>query len=62
MTETTRADVVIGSESWLTPDINSTEVFPSGYRAYRRDRPNRKGGGVFILVADKYDSWEPEFF
>jgi hypothetical protein len=44
------SDVVIGTESWLAPDISDSEIFPLGYRIYRRDRPLRKGGGVFIAV------------
>ena len=47
----TMPDIVIGTESWLSPDINSTEVFPPNYNVYRKDR-NRHGGGVFILVSN----------
>jgi hypothetical protein len=60
MLETTRADVIIGSESWLNPEIASSEVFPPGFNVYRRDRPRGTGGGVFILVSDNLDSREPE--
>ena len=44
------ADVVIGTESWLTEDISDSEVFPPGYKIYRRDRSDRTGGGVFLAV------------
>ncbi|KAL8567466.1 hypothetical protein ACOMHN_010057 [Nucella lapillus] len=53
---TTDADIIIGTESWLDSSINSNEVFPTGYVAYRRDRPSGKHGGVFILVSTKLES------
>ena len=34
----TKPDIVFGTESWLTPDIHNSEIFPSGYNAYRKDR------------------------
>ena len=41
-----QADVEIGSESWLNSSIKSSEVFPDGFNAYRRDRPDGRGAGV----------------
>ena len=55
-----QADIVIGTESWLNPTIRDAEVFPEGFKAYRRDRTDGKGGGVFLLISKKYDSSEPE--
>ena len=55
-----QADVVIGSESWLNSSIKSSEVFPDGFNAYRRDRPDGCGGGVFLLVSQQYESPQPE--
>ena len=55
-----QADVVIGSESWLNSSIKSSEVFPDGFNAYRRDRPDGRGGGVFLLVSQQYESHQPE--
>ena len=55
-----KADVVIGSESWLDPSIKSQEVFPSNFKTYRKDRQEGKGGGVFLLISDQYESNEPE--
>jgi hypothetical protein len=68
LAESTKADVIIGTESWLIPDhkekgIFSSEIFPDGYKlsAARRDRqevphfagtPNIRGGGVFVLLKD----------
>ena len=49
-----KPDIIIGTESWLSPDINNSEVFPPGYVAFRADRKSRtvRSGGVFILVQD----------
>lgn len=49
-------DVIIGVESWLREDVGDREVFPDGYTVYRRDREDKKGGGVFILVRSEYKS------
>ena len=40
-------DIVFGSESWLKPNILSSEMFPSGYTVYQKDRHDGYGG-VFI--------------
>ena len=58
--ESTHADIVIVSESWLNPSISSSEVFPGNYISYRNDRSDGKGGGVFLLVSNKYESQVPE--
>jgi len=47
--DTYNPDVVIGTESWLSDEINSAEVFRDNYITFRRDRCSR-GGGVFICV------------
>ena len=56
----TNADIVIGSESWLNPSISSSEVFPPDFTCYRNDRSSGKCGGVFLLVSNQFDSYEPE--
>ena len=43
--------IILGQESRLGPDIPSCEVFPKGFKSFRRDRV-MGGGGVFILVRD----------
>ena len=45
--DTYNPDVVIGTESWLSEEINNTKVFRDDYITFRRDRCSR-GGGVFI--------------
>ena len=47
--DTYNLDVVIGTESWLSEEINNVEVFRDDYMTFRRDRCSR-GGGVFICV------------
>jgi hypothetical protein len=54
LTESTKPDILIGNESWLHKDIQSTEVFTSRYIPYRNDRKTYAHGGVFILVSEKY--------
>ena len=54
--DSTKADVVFGTESWLGSNIKDHEVFPDGYTVYRKDRTEGKGGGVFIAVKDHYVS------
>ena len=41
-----RPDIIVGTETWLTPDIFDAELFPPelGYTIYRRDRVNQRGG------------------
>ena len=42
-------DVVIGTESWLSEEINNAELFRDAYISFKRDRSTR-GDGVFICV------------
>jgi len=46
--DTYNSDVVIGTESWLSEEINNAEVFRDDYITFRRDRCSR-GDGVFIF-------------
>jgi hypothetical protein len=43
--ETYNPDVILGTESWLSDEINNAEVFRDNYITFRRDRCSR-GGGV----------------
>ena len=45
--DTYNPDIIFGTESWLKPDLLSSEVFPAGYSVYRRDRSDGYGG-VFV--------------
>ena len=54
-------DVILGTESWLSDDISDAEVFPPNYVAYRKDRGDRTGGGVFICVRDSIISYKEDW-
>ena len=43
------SDIIIGTETWLTPDIKNSELLLDEYDIFRRDRATR-GGGVLIAV------------
>lgn len=45
-----RPDVILGTETWLDPNIGDGEFMPDNFRVYRRDR-RRDGGGVMIAVS-----------
>ena len=52
MVDSVKPDIVVGTESWLRPDIMNSEIFPSNYTVYCCDR-DTSGGGVFIAVIDE---------
>ena len=46
-----KPDVILGNESWLNPEITSSEIFPEGYTVFRKDRVEGQiGGGVFQAI------------
>ena len=62
--DTEDPDIVIGTESWLSPDIESSEIFPEGYHSFHADRKSnvKRIGGVFILVRNSLICTEqPQF-
>ena len=52
--------IILGQKSTLGPDIPSCEVFPNGFKSFRRDR-GLCGGGVSILVREDIDHIEDAF-
>ena len=44
-------DLLLGTESHLDESITNSEIFPSHYHVYRKDR-NINSGGVFVLVEE----------
>ncbi len=56
--DTHRPDVIIGTESWLTEEINNAEIFSPSFITYRRDRKDKIGGGIFICVRKNIISFE----
>jgi len=61
--ESTKPDIIIGTETWLDPSVSSYEYFPANkFNVYRKDRPpNSKGqshGGVLIAINNEFESSE----
>ena len=54
LVETEKPDILVGTETWLAPDIKSSEFLPDGYITYRNDRSGtgKRSGGVLILIRD----------
>ena len=48
MIDESQPDVMIISETWLSPDILNSEIFPVGYRIFCKDRSDGFGG---VLIA-----------
>ena len=49
-------DCILGTESWLDKSVSTNEIYPPGYKIFRRDRiTSTQGGGVFIAVKENYD-------
>ena len=46
-------DFIAGTESWLSPNIYSSEIFPPTFTTFRRDR-NDSHGGVFIACKSTF--------
>ena len=55
--DTHKPDIIFGTESWLSPSISSSEIFPHGYNVYRQDRSDGYGG-VFLACHSKLISRE----
>ena len=41
----TKSDIIIGTETWLTPEHKNSELMLDEYDIFRRDRPTKGGGG-----------------
>ena len=48
-----KPDIVVGSESWLSPSVNNHEVFPHDYIVHRKDRADNYGG-VFVACRSDF--------
>lgn len=52
---TCSADIVVGTESWLTEDVTNSELsFPPSFVLFRKDRMGCRGGGVIIAIKEIY--------
>ena len=51
----TKPDIIACTETWLKPDISSSEIFPNsfGYTIIRDDRLTRNGGGVLLAISKR---------
>ena len=47
-------DIVFGTETWVDGNIKDQEIFPRGYKVFRKDRAT-SGGGVLIAVKDEFN-------
>ena len=48
--------IIIATESWLTPNHYTSEFFPPSYHVHRKDRTDKRGGGVLIAVRNTITS------
>ena len=58
--ESAKPDIILGNESWLTPDIKNSEIFPDSFDAVRKDRASDAHGGVFIAFMRDLCTEAPE--
>ena len=47
--DSAKPDIILGNESWLTPDIKNSEIFPDSFDAIRKDRVGNAHGGSLPL-------------
>ena len=52
MLERDNPDIVVGTETWLKPDVSNAEIFPSSYTIYRKDRADGYGGVILAVKTD----------
>ena len=50
MTDEYKPEIIIGPETWLSPEIDNAELLLNDYNIYRKDRTGKRGGGVLVAV------------
>lgn len=62
LVNSTKPDIILGPETWLSDEIRSLYIFNSslGYRVHRRERPHDPHGGVLLAVKDNIEVLELE--
>ena len=55
--DATKPDVILGCETWLKPGMGYGEIFPPGYKLYRKDRKDGYGG-VLVAISASLNSHE----
>ncbi len=58
---TNQFDIIALTETWLDSSVSNLELLPSGYKITRRDRENKRGGGVVLAVKDSIKSEKFKF-
>ena len=53
--ELTEFDVICISESWLRSRTPKDRFMIEGYKIFRSDRKNKRGGGACIYVREEFD-------
>ncbi|KAK6178593.1 hypothetical protein SNE40_013347 [Patella caerulea] len=55
MIDSTDPDIILGTETWLDGNVESTEFLPDrmGYKVARKDRPTDPHGGVLIAAKNE---------
>ena len=51
-------DIVVGTESWLTPAHRNGEYFPPDYQIFRKDRTSDPHGGIFVAIKNEFVATE----
>lgn len=52
---TCSAEIIIGTETWLSEDVTSSELsLPSSLVIFRKDRTGSRGGGVVVAINELY--------
>ena len=53
--ESSNPDIIIGTETWLKPEIYDSEVIPPSYTLYRNDRADGYGGSITCCKIRHYE-------
>ena len=56
LADDTDSDVIAITESWLNDTVSDSEILNSNYTLYRRDRADKRGGGIVLAVKKTLDS------
>ena len=53
-----KPDIILGNESWLTPDIKNSDIFSDSFDAVRKDRTSDAHGvkNIKVIKVEKYPS------
>jgi len=45
--DSTKSDIIFGTETWLDPSIKDSQIYPPGYNIFRNER-DLNGVGVLL--------------